>query len=151
MILDLGTMEFHEIPLPDLGILSSITNLLWLNDGDHLAVGINQCRSEGVGSCLYDIYKAVVIDMQSKEIRDLPDMPEYSGAPVSFSADGKLLCRIDSFYNGNNWDNWLVCFNLSTLSRISIPRIPFTEANLSGPILWSPYIESYVTTENIPD
>jgi len=49
MILDLQTMESRVIPLPDLGELSSITNLVWLPDGDHLLVGRNCTSSEHLG------------------------------------------------------------------------------------------------------
>ena len=56
----------------------------------------------------------------------------------------------------DNWRNWFGCFNISTLSDIHCPNIPYTEAPLSGPVLWGPIstplsqLASPATTKSYP-
>jgi hypothetical protein len=133
MILDLETMESREIPLSDLGFLSQIIDLFWFGDGEHLMVGRNICRETGVGEWACDARKDVIIDLDGNEIRELSEI--YGGDWYS-SSDGKLAYKIGSQEDGDRWRNWFGCFNPFSDSDIYCPNIPYSEAPLSGPVLW---------------
>jgi len=131
MVLNLETLESREIPLPDLGRLSGITNLLWLPDGQHLLVGRAACRSETASRWICDMYRAAIIDLEGNEVEELPEqLADAGGHPWHSLPDGTLLYRV-------SWGSRIELFDLETLTSES-RTVLSGDAPLNGVVIWGP-------------